>query len=261
MTLLGIFTFILGLIVGSGLNAFEFRFGDKKSFAVGRSICPMCKHELGALDLIPVVSFVALGGRCRYCKKAISWHYPVIELFTAISFTLYVVYSGLVNRASLYSSQSILQVLTGLVLITILVFLLLYDARHQILPNGAVLMLAVLGLLSSLFVYKFSLESIAIGALVGFGFFGLMYLLSQGRWIGMGDVKLGLALGLALGASNTVFCLFSAYILGALYAAYVLLSHKKKMKDKIAFGPFLVVGAIAALIVGQGIVNWYIGIL
>lgn len=261
MITLGIFTFIFGLIVGSGINAFEFRFHDPKSFAKGRSICPHCKHVLSALDLIPVVSFLGLRGKCRYCKEKISWHYPVIELITAVSFTCFALFSQLITREPAFGPLFFVGLLLGFASITILVFLLLFDARHQILPNTAVAILAVLGTVSSYVVFHKSLESLAIGAVIGFGFFGLMYLLSQGKWIGFGDVKLGLALGLLLGSPNIVLCLFLAYIVGALYAGYVLITHKKAMKDKIAFGPFLVLAAIVALVVGQTVINWYIGLL
>lgn len=261
MTIIGIFSFVLGLIIGSGINAFEYRFRDPKSFAKGRSICPHCKHELSALDLVPVFSYLALQGKCRYCKKKISWHYPVIEILTAVSFAAYALFSELVTRSPLYSTMFFVELILGFAVIAVLVFLLLYDARHQILPNSAVLVVGILGLIGSLFVFKLSLESVAVGAVIGFGFFGLMYLLSQGKWLGLGDVKLGLALGLLLGSPNIVFCLFAAYIVGALYAAYVLARHKKGMKDKIAFGPFLVVAAIAALIFGQSLIHWYIGLL
>jgi prepilin signal peptidase PulO-like enzyme (type II secretory pathway) len=261
MIFLGIFTFALGLIVGSGINAFEYRFLDKKSFLKGRSLCPNCKHTLGALDLIPVVSYAMLLGKCRYCKKSISWHYPAIELLTAASFAGYALFSDYVMNKPLYSLEFFLNLVVGLIFIKLLVFLLLYDAKHKILPNGAVYLLAGLGLLNSFFVFHFSIESIALGAIIGFGFFGLMYLLSQGKWIGFGDVKFGLALGLVLGATSMVLCLFLAYIIGSFYAVYILVTHKKKMKDKIAFGPFLSLAGIIALIVGPSLVSWYIGLL
>ncbi len=261
MTLLAIFIFIFGLVIGSGLNALEFRYDNKKSFLVGRSICPHCKHELGGWDLIPVLSYLSLSGKCRYCNKKISWHYPVIEVLTAVSFTLYALFSDFIDHTELFSFSFFVSLFAGFVIITLLVFLLLYDAHHQILPNGILLLLGVVGALASWFIFNQTLVNILLGAVIGFGFFGLMYLVSKGKWIGFGDVKFGIALGLTLSSPLIFFCLFAAYIIGAVYAGFVLARKEKGMKDKIAFGPFLSLAAILALIVGPNIIHWYIGLL
>lgn len=255
------FVFVFGLIVGSALNALEYRFRNTKSFVKGRSECPKCKHELHAIDLIPVVSWVVQGGKCRYCKKPISAHYPAIELLTGISFALFVALSGYVDFVSGDSVLETAKMLLGFVYIGSLVFILLYDAKHMIIPNDVVYPLIVLGFVGSWLILGFSLTQVLLGGAIGFGFFGLMYLLSQGKWIGMGDVKLGLALGFMLGAWQTVLMIFFAYVIGASVVVFLLYTKRKKRTDKIAFGPFLAISSILSLVVGPYILDWYISLL
>ena len=259
--LLSILIFILGLIIGSGINALVYRVHSGKSFLRGRSECPECHHVLAPRDLLPVFSFLALMGKCRYCKKTIHWMYPAIELLTAVSFLLYAMFSQYVVLTQIDSSLMIARLLVGLVFISFLIFIFLYDARYMIIPNKALMVLAPIAFLGSWLVLGHPLTSVLLGAAVGFGFFGLMYALSKGKWIGFGDVKFGLVFGFMLGLSGTLMTLFFAYVIGAIFAVVILAMKKKHLQDRIAFGPFLALGAIIVLIAGQLIAQWYVGLL
>lgn len=259
--LLSAFIFMLGLIIGSGINALVYRVHSGKSFLRGRSLCPNCKHQLAVLDLIPVVSYLILKGKCQYCHKPIHWQYPAIELLTATSFTLFFLYSQYIQLAALDSSIMMLRLLVGFVFISYLVFILLYDALYLVIPDSALLSLAPIALLGSWLVFGLDIGHVAIGAAIGFGFFGVMFALSRGRWIGFGDVKFGLVLGMMLGIYGIAIDLFFAYVIGSLFALYILGTKKKHLKDRIAFGPFLALGALVALIFGQAIAVWYVGLL
>ena len=261
MTYFVVLLAILGLVVGSAINAFAFRFGKKDSFTKGRSLCVHCRHELAPRDLIPVFSWVALRGKCRYCKKNISWSYPAIEILTSVSFAMFGYYSEYVVRSPEWGNLFVLGIVLGLIAITMLIFLLLYDAKHQILPNEVVYTLIPLSFFGSWLLFQIPLTNILLGGVVGFGFFALLYLLTQGKGIGMGDIKLGLALGFLLGFPGILFMLFGAYVLGALYAAFLLYTKKKSMQDKVPFGPFLSVGAILTLIFGLNVIEWYASLL
>ncbi|MFC1640492.1 prepilin peptidase [Patescibacteria group bacterium] len=262
MTLVpSIFLFILGLIIGSAINALAYRIKVKKKFTKGRSFCPHCKHTLGPLDLIPVVSYLMQKGKCRYCKKKIGIHYPLIELLTAFSFTGFYLFSGIIDPDIFATSDDLYKLIFGLVYISFLVFIILYDAKNLLILDVVVYPLIIIAFLGSWVVFQTPLDEILMGGAVGFGFFALMHLMSRGKWIGMGDLKLGLALGLMFGLWLFLVCLFFAYIFGAAISILMLARKKKKVGDKIPFGPFLAGAAIFTLIIGPHILNWYIKFL
>ena len=256
-----IFSFFLGLVIGSALNALEYRVKHGMSFAKGRSQCTSCKHSLSFLDLVPLLSFIMLKGHCRYCEKTIGWHYPAIELMTGVSFVLFAV-SGFVDLSNIYEEpRVVLSLLTGWAIITILIFIFLYDAKHMIIPNAASAALAVIGFFGSWLVFENPLEQVLLGGVAVFGFFAIMYFLSAGKWIGFGDVKLGVGLGFTLGLALSVMMLFWSYIIGAAVVIALLATNKKKVKERIAFGPFLVLGTLVSLFFGLDMLSWYLGLL
>lgn len=239
--------FILGLIFGSFFNALVWRFLRRKRKITGRhSACVHCGHTLGALDLVPVVSFVLLLGRCRYCQKAIPWHYPVVETATGILLALPALLFG-------FSLQTVAVALITLFLIP----LFLLDLRYKILPDvitlpGLVVAVGV-GIAS-----QRSFESLLIGGILGAGFFALQYAVSRGKWIGDGDIRLGGIMGLALGWQLALVALALSYIAGALISVPLLLTQKKQWTSEIPFGVFLTLATYAVLLWGDGLLRWYL---
>jgi len=236
--------FLFGLIVGSFLNCIIYRLEVGKSFLGGHSFCPYCKHELVWHDLIPVFSFLMLKGKCRYCQKPISIQYPLVELTTAILFVL------------VFNSQNLLN--TGYLLLTtsFLIIIFVYDLKHYIIPDK-VIFTAIL----TSFLFLFTTNSLLLNAVLSaFGasfFFLLIYLISQGQWMGFGDVKLSFLMGLHLGFPNILVALFSAFFTGAIIGLILIAQSKKTLKSMVPFGPFLVFGTFLAMFYGELIINWY----
>lgn len=242
--ILNSFIFVLGTIIGSFLNCVIYRLEIGKSFIEGRSFCPYCKHDLSFLDLIPVFSFLALKGKCRYCKKSISIQYPLVELATAILFL------------SIFNFQfSILNIFISCLLIVIFV----YDLKYFLIPDEAVL-LGVMACLFNIFFNKLLIANYFLGAIIASGFFLLIYLVSKGRWMGFGDVKLAFLMGLFLSFPNVLSALFLAFFIGSIIGLIQIGLGKKTMKSEIPFGPFLVIGTFIVMFFGSTIINWYQGL-
>lgn len=231
---------VLGLAFGSFGNVLILRLKAGTSLG-GRSHCMSCKQKLSVVDLVPVFSFVFLGGRCRQCGKAISMQYPIVEILSACMFGL---------AAVLYPADLTLAILTAL----LLYFLLLgavFDIRFQELPDSFTGMIAVCAFLIA--VVAQHLPSSAMGLLVALMWFGGQWVLSKGRAVGTGDIFLSAALGIWLGFRGTITMLLLSYMVGAVVVLLLLWFGVLSMKhQRIAFGPFLAAGALLTILgVGQ----------
>jgi prepilin signal peptidase PulO-like enzyme (type II secretory pathway) len=256
---IAIIIFLLGLSVGSFLNALIYRLEIDQSVFKGRSFCPHCKTKLKWHDLIPLVSFVACQGKCRYCKITISWQYPIVELAMGLLFYYLAVYF-----LADYSSLSFLRWAYVCVISSLLVAIFVYDFKHLEIPDVLVILGGAISLLISFF-EKFSLAGgilpALLGALVCGGFFFILVTVSKERWMGWGDVKLGVFLGLFLGWENVLAAMFLAFFIGAFFGIILIVLGQKRMKSQLAFGPFLVAGTFIAIFYGQFLINWYFNIL
>ncbi len=272
-----IFIFIFGTIIGSFLNALIWRIHKSESVMRGRSKCVHCEHELSAGDLIPVFSFALLKGKCRYCKKQISWQYPLVELAMGGLFVLSytAVYAGIPGGIieSLFlgrHASADLLFARLLVFLSILIVLLVYDARWGLLPDSVTLPALPLAFVLNLFVFTspticdggafvcfFSVPWVNMvgAALIGGGFFAFQYIISKGAWIGGGDIRLGALMGVMLGFPEVLVALFIAYIVGASVAIILLALRKKGMKSEMPFGPFLCGATAVMLLYGEQIMN------
>lgn len=236
--------FILGLFLGSFLNSFiwRWRVNNLKSIVTERSVCPECKHVLSTQDLMPLLSFIVLGGQCRYCGKPISWQYPMVELFFALLTLLLYWQTG----------PGIVFVLS-LIIAFLLTALMVIDILDGVLPN----MLNVWAMIAILFLLIFSqyttLEwfNSIIAALVGFGFFIALWLVTLGRGVGVGDIKLALVLGLLVGTPGVYYLIMLSFVIGAIYVLPLILIGKTKWKQKIAFGPFMILAYYLVYFLGE----------
>jgi prepilin signal peptidase PulO-like enzyme (type II secretory pathway) len=266
---------LVGLCLGSFVNALVWRLreqeletGKKKpnkeylkqlSIRDGRSMCPHCKHELAAKDLVPLLSWLSVRGRCRYCHKPISAQYPLVELITAGLFAA----SYLWWPVAFSTSQKVIFVL-WLALIVGFMALIVYDLRWQLLPNRIVYPLGVVAALLACVAVASAGDPIkalldtALAVLIGGGIFYALFQFSEGKWIGGGDVKLGWLLGLVVGTPGKSFLLiFLGALFGSLVSLPLLASKKLQRTSTIPFGPFLIVGAIIAYLFGTDILHWY----
>lgn len=264
---------VLGLCAGSFVNALVWRLRQQElskqetakstnySVLKGRSVCPHCKHHLGAVDLIPVFSWLFLRGKCRYCKKAIAVQYPLVELAGAGIFTVSYAYWP----AGVYGIGDWVLLITWLVTSVGLLALLVYDLRWMLLPNKLIyptLAVAVAGRLIYLAGFETDLDRAiaqwALSVLVASGIFWLIFVVSSGKWIGYGDVRLGLITGTILADPILgIFMIFVASVLGTLAALPALASGRKRFGSHIPFGPFLIVATGLVLVFGQNSIDWY----
>lgn len=231
--------FWLGLTIGSFVNVCIYRLPRGESLVFPPSRCPHCGHRLAAWDLVPVLSYLWLGGRCRYCRQRISLQYPLVELGTAGLFVLVFYVRGL-------SPGSV----SGLVLASALLVVALTDARHYRIPNQVVAFLAAAGLLLNIWTRELSWWQMLVGAAVGGGVLGALALLRRGG-MGEGDIKLAAATGLYLGPGRQFLAIFLAAALGAIVGSVLILLGCKKRQDPIPFAPFLAVGTLVAYLWGD----------
>jgi len=238
-----------------------FRRGDASRLSIlhGRSMCPDCEHELAAKDLVPVLSWLSLKGKCRYCDKPISYQYPLVELVTALLF----VASYIWWPVPVHGSQVTLFVIWLPILIGLLA-LLVYDLRWMLLPNRilypAGALAGLYALVNILIAQRplTALLNIVLAVIVGGGIFYVLFQVSAGKWIGGGDVKLGWLLGLIVGTpARSILFIFLAALLGSAVSIPLLASHRLKRNSTIPFGPFLIIAAIVVQLFGHAILLWY----
>jgi leader peptidase (prepilin peptidase)/N-methyltransferase len=256
-----IFVFILGLIFGSFLNVVILRLNSGDRIVKSRSKCPHCSHRLSARDLWPLVSFILSLGRCRYCKAKISIQYPAVEFITGLLFVLvtYNIIGNLGPQYLFYNTNVLLFWIRDLIFICFLVVIFVYDLRWYLILDRvtvpAMLVAVVLNLWLGL-----SLESLLWGLVVGLGFFAVQYLVSRGKWIGGGDLRMGALMGLMLGFPSVITALFLSYIIGAVVSVVLLKIKKKNLKSQVPFGTFLAIGTILTMFWGEEIMRWYFGL-
>ena len=250
------FIFILGLCIGSFLNCVIYRLEEKKSLK-GRSFCPHCKHTLIWKDLIPVLSYIILGGKCRYCEKKISLQYPVVELATGILFLLIF---NLQMSLPEFTLPEFFNLIYLFYVASVLVIIFIYDFKHYLIPDKILFPAIIVSLFYQFFFSEHFLNHI-LAAIIASGFFFVIFLISKGKWMGFGDVKLAILMGLLLGVRPVLAALFVAFFLGSVISIFLMVLHKKGLKSEIPFGPFLIAGTFIALFWGSNIINWYLALI
>ncbi len=242
-----------------------------------RSACPKCGHKLGFWDLIPVLSFIFLRGRCRYCKQKISWQYPIVELTTAVLFAFVAWYHVIFNFHFLIFNQlpiiNYFLLFRDLIFVSFLLLIFVFDLKYNIIPDRisipAIVIAIGFNILLILIVSPhviarpdraIQISKIFLAIFVGGGFFLAQHLISKGKWIGGGDIRLGALMGAMLSWPNILVALFSAYVAGAVYGIAAIVLKKKTIKSTVPFGTFLTVAAFIALFFGTQIVNWYLSL-
>jgi leader peptidase (prepilin peptidase)/N-methyltransferase len=245
---------LFGLIVGSFLNVLVLRRATGHS-VVGAggegSACASCGHPLCWLDMVPVVSWFLLGGRCRYCESAVSAQYPLVEALTAFTFFL---------LAAAQSAPFLLAL--SFLIASLLIAIAAYDIRHTIIPNEWVWPFAGLSLLYALTGAGVDMYALLAGPFSALPLFALWFV-SRGAWMGFGDVKLALGMGWLLGPVLGPVSVVLAFVLGALVSIFVLLpmplyarvarawgitrsfsQRSYTMKSEVPFGPFLIASTL-----------------
>lgn len=250
------FFFLLGIAFGSFANVIIMRLRTgEKGIMTGRSHCPKCQHLLHFFDLIPLFSWLFLKGKCRYCSQPIAKQYPLIELILGLIFAF--VYLGFV-----FSGIQNWFYLIWLLFIFFTLFLIfVYDFLYMEIPDEISLPTILILFGFTFFPFTPTWQAAFAGASIPLLFFGVQFVVSKGKWIGEGDFRLGIIMGLILGWKLTIVALCFAYILGSIIGVFVLSLKIKKLSSQLPFGPFLILGTILSLIWGTQALNWYWGLL
>jgi len=251
-----IFVGALGLCIGSFLNCVIYRLEEKKTLK-GRSSCPHCKNTLSWKDLFPILSFIILGGKCRYCKKIISWQYPVMEVATGF---LFLSVFNLQMSLPEFTMPEFFNLLYLFYITSVLIIIFVYDFKHYLIPDKILFPAIVVSLFYQFFFSEHFLNHIGAG-IIASGFFLAIFLISKGKWMGFGDVKLAILMGLFLGVRSVLVALFMAFFLGAVISIILMFLKKKGLKSEIPFGPFLIAGTFIALFFGSQVVSWYLNLI
>lgn len=250
--LLTIVFLILGLIIGSFLNVVIFRFNTTRSFG-GRSGCMTCQNKLCWYELIPLISFFALQGRCKNCKTKISIQYPIVELISGLIFAgIFLKFQDIFFIDTLGFSISYAYYT---IMFSVLLIIAVYDFRHKIIPDSLSFIFGLITFIGLFFFSNFlffphvpSLLELSSGVLLALPF-ALLWLISKGTWMGLGDAKLALGLGWLLGFSRILSGAVIAFWLGAIIGFILIVFSKKYgMKTEIPFAPFLVLGVLIAFL-------------
>lgn len=282
--------FVIGVVLGSFIKVLADRSLVKRSFW-GRSYCPNCKKHLKFYDLFPILSYLSTGGKCRYCHKKISWEYPLAEIVMGILIGYLFFQSSQSFQSPLFIPDLILKTF----FISILAALFITDLKKMFIPDRVILPSLVIGLILSLgitiykigYLYSFLTQSpigrlllpphsdyflrhafyaaepflggILMTILIG-GFFWALIIITKGKGMGGGDVKLGAFMGLMLGFPQALIALILSFLTGAIFSIILIIFGKKHFGQTIPFGPFLVLGSLIALFWGDQILNWYLSL-
>ncbi len=259
-----VFLFFLGSAIGSFLNVLIDRLSTSQSI-MGRSHCDYCKQQILWHDLFPIFSFLFLKGRCRFCHKKLSFYYPIIEIITGFAFVA--TYFMIVNQDKIkalpepkYWQENLFLLTAYLGIFSSLIVIFFADLKYQIIPDSMQLVLFIF----AIFFKVYSLGPIGAFSLSMFGQWlidGLLvmfpilflFLITKGNGMGFGDVKLAFIIGFLLGFKGGLVALYLAFIIGAIGGIILIISKKKGLKSRIAFGPFMVTGLITVMLGGAQI--------
>lgn len=259
--------FFLGLIFGSFVSAVSYRIPRSISFISGRSFCPICKKEIAWYDNIPLLSFFLLCGRCRHCGEKISWRYPLIEFITGIGFVLiYLFYLSCFGQGQTLSNNlfclqaekwGFVTLPYWFLIFILLLIILIIDLEDRVIFDNLVFIIFVIFLSTSLFFFNANFYSNLLVAFSSSLFFLILHLVTLGRGMGLGDVKLALPLGFLLGFPLALVWLFFSFLTGALVGIILILLGKARFGKPIPFGPFMIFSFWLTLFWGERIVLFF----
>ena len=258
--------FAFGMVIGSFLNVVIYRSITGESWVIGWSKCEHCQHRIRWYDNVPLLSYVILRGKCRDCKKSIALTHPVLEIIMGSLFVWWYWFGAFffeLTKAPFQTIQPLFWLFVGILLIVIVAADLLY----YIIPDEAVGLLLILTVS-----YRIALTLLGemqltdlirsvIAMVLVFCFFGGLWLVTKGRGMGLGDVKLVVPLSLLLGWPKVFVGMFLAFIFGSVVSLLFILFKRLKFGQVVPFGPFLILGTITALLYGENLLQWYIGLI
>lgn len=258
-SLIGIYLFVVGACLGSFVGAMAWRMHERRNVVKERSECEHCHRTLSAKDLFPVLSWVWLRGKCRYCRSPIGLSAVLLEVGLGLAYV-----GSFVFWPYDWSTLSIVLFALWLVALAGMAFLFIYDARHFLLPD--VVIVPLIGAGVAMFILLCLLQAtpvdqwpgkLVLGLLPVTGLYGALYVFSKGEWVGLGDIKYGVYMGLVLGWQGALVGLMLANLLGALWVLPGLVRGKRNRNMHVPFGPFLLAATYVAFLWGDDLWRWY----
>lgn len=231
--------FAIGLCVGSFLNVLLFRLNKKKGMMFGRSECPHCLHKLAWHDLAPIISFLILAGKCRYCRKKISLIYPIVETTTGLVFLLFSIKFGLE-----FSPSFLIQ----LAILSLFIFLAFFDYLYMLIPDKILIILFALAFIYNFAIEKSGLTNSFLTGLAMASVFVIMYLVSRGKWMGLGDAKLIFLIGFLFGYPLGLLAITASIWFAAFFGIALVALKKANLKTALPLGTFLSIVSILFII-------------
>lgn len=263
--ILYLYIFVFGLIVGSFLNCLIWRLHTGEGLW-DRSHCPKCNQKIAWYDNIPVLSYLLLGAKCRHCNKNISWQYPVVELATGLLFVMsyYLNLESLITNNGLnfiiHDSKFMIQQLESFFIIAVMIIIFIYDLRWYLILDKITIPSIIIIFITNL-VLGVSWSIMLLAMVVGGGFFLLQFVVSRGKWIGGGDIRLGALMGVILGWPNILAALMISYVIGSVIGIGLMMFGKKKWSSEVPMGVFLTTGTLIVMFYGGKLISWYLNIL
>ncbi len=251
-----ILIFIIGCAFGSFINMLTYRLPKGKRISTGRSHCDYCHKTLQIIDLIPVLSYILLSGRCRHCKKKLSYLYPVVEVVSGIGFVLIYKYQLFFPLSATFLSLIYLWLVLSF-LLTIVVT----DLTSMIVPDKVVIWLITLSLAYQTMFARGDLVNHLLAAVGSSLFMFFLHIITRGRGMGLGDVKFAFFMGLFLGIPSVIVAFYLSFLTGALVAVILLICGLVKFKQRIPFAPFLVLSTATTYIWEMNLLKFFLKLL
>lgn len=254
---------VAGLLAGGIANARVMRTKDSLIFTTART-CSICAKPAHPKEFLPIFGYLAVKGRCHACKAVIPWQYPATEAVFALLFTLFAARAlslwGLVLPVFVLADEALLLFVRDALMASALILIFVFDYRAYIIPDRLTIPAMLIAIFCNL-ALGLPLTSILLGGLLLGSFFAIQFLMSQGRWVGGGDIRMGMLMGFLLGPWLGVVALLVSYVAGAAAGVVLLLAKKRELGSHVPFGTFMAAATIITMLWGQQILDWYLGLL
>jgi leader peptidase (prepilin peptidase)/N-methyltransferase len=252
---------VAGLLAGGIANARVMRTRESLIFTTSRS-CSICAQPAHPKEMLPIFGYFAVKGRCHRCKEVIPWQYPATEavfaglffIFAARALTLW----GFDLPVYAAADEAFLLFVRDALIASALVLIFVFDYRAYIIPDRLTIPAMIVAILCNVALGVPVVPILLGGFLIG-GFFAVQFLISKGRWVGGGDIRMGMLMGFLLGPWLGVVALLLSYIAGAVAGVFLLVSKKREMGSHVPFGTFMALATVVTMLWGQQILDWYLG--
>jgi prepilin signal peptidase PulO-like enzyme (type II secretory pathway) len=252
---------VAGLLAGGIANARVMRTRESLIFTTSRS-CSICAQPSHPKEMLPVFGYFAVRGRCHKCKAVIPWQYPATELVFAALFVVFAARAlslwGLDLPAFVAADETFLLFVRDALIVSALILIFVFDYRAYIIPDRLTIPAMIAAILCNVALGVPVVPILLGGFLIG-GFFAVQFLISKGRWVGGGDIRMGMLMGFLLGPWLGVVALLLSYVAGAMAGIFLLATKKREMASHVPFGTFMAVATVVTMLWGQQIMDWYLG--